>query len=115
MKYIHGLVLIILFLFAKVSFASSFIISFHIEGLLCPFCLNVLTTNLKKIAGIEEAEMSSDNKTIQLTLNSDKKPNVLAIKKTIIDSGFTPTEMESVNLPRHIDIKNQDCNSCHKQ
>ena len=106
------LVLTFLLFYASFSYAASIVI--HIKGLKCPFCFNVLTTNLKKISGVEDAEMSPDNDSIQLTYKLNKKPNVQAINQTIVNSGFTPTQIESKNITPHMDVKNQECSSCHK-
>ena len=65
-----------------------------IQGMTCPFCADGLHKKLGKLPGVEKAEVSLKLKKARLTLKEGASVDQETIKKTIIDSGFTPGQFE---------------------
>lgn len=105
-------VLFILGLIISTSIIASIVIT--IQGLPCPFCLNKLKTNLMNIPGVLDAKISDNNQTVSLKTVKNPEPDIALIKKTIIDSGYVPVNINSQPGVKHVDVKNEPCNTCHK-
>jgi copper chaperone CopZ len=65
-----------------------------IQGMTCPFCADGLHRTLGKLPGVEKAEVSLKLKKARLTLEEGAKLDQEAVRKVIIDSGFTPGKVE---------------------
>jgi len=64
-----------------------------VHGMTCVFCVHALEKNLGKLDGINKVEVSLKHKKIRLQ-TKDNNPDIELIKKTIIDTGFTPTTIK---------------------
>ena len=107
-------IFIFFLLFWFCSAFAAVVITIGVEGLQCPFCINVLKTNLKKIKGVQSADFDKDNKNIRIMADPANMPDINAIKKTLEDSGFVTLSVDEKTInKKHIDIKNQACNTCH--
>ena len=65
-----------------------------IQGMTCPFCADGLHRKLGKLPGVEKAEVSLKLKKARLTLKEGAHLDLDAVKKTIVESGFTPGQPE---------------------
>ena len=85
-----------LFIFAALMFsaAQAETLEIPIQGMTCPFCADGLHKKLGKLPGVEKAEVSLKLKKARLTLKEGANVDQETIKKTIIDSGFTPGQFE---------------------
>lgn len=97
--------------------ANQTVITITVQGVPCPFCINVLTKNLGKLDGVEEIQAKEDSHEFLIIMQPNKKPDALLIKKTIEDSGYISLKTEEFTLQSkgkaHMEIKNQPCSSCH--
>lgn len=115
------LLLIVININAKAE--EQFYIDMDIEGVSCPFCIQVLIKNLSKVPGIANVDMNTENKELLITMKTGQQPNIQLIKKTILVSGYLTlryTQSLVKSLPnktqaahQHVAIKNQPCSNCH--
>lgn len=63
-----------------------------IEGMSCSHCTSRVAAALMVIDGVENAEMSLENKTAVLTLSKDVSDDV--IRETVDDTGFDVVGIE---------------------
>lgn len=63
-----------------------------IEGMSCGHCTSRVAAALMGIDGVENAEMSLENKTAVLTLSKDVSDDV--IRETVDDTGFDVVGIE---------------------
>ena len=92
MKTLFRTLLLLLTLSPLAALADT--VEIPIQGMTCPFCADGLHRKLSKLPGIEKAEVSLKLKKARLTLKEGAKLDVEAVKKTVIDAGFTPGEPE---------------------
>ena len=92
MKKIVRTLLILLTLTPLLTLAET--VEIPIQGMTCPFCADGLHRKLGKLPGVEKAEVSLKLKKARLTLKEGASLDLDAVKKTVIDAGFTPGEPE---------------------
>lgn len=63
-----------------------------IEGMSCSHCISRVAAALMGLDGVENAEMSLENKTAVLTLSKDVSDDV--IRETVDDTGFDVVGIE---------------------
>lgn len=63
-----------------------------IEGMSCGHCTSRVAAALMGIDGVENVEMSLENKTAVLTLSKDVSDNI--IRETVDDTGFDVVGIE---------------------
>ena len=67
-----------------------------IHGMTCAFCVDAVQRNLSRLPDVEQVEVSLKSNRIQILTKEDKL-DIERIKKTILDSGFTPMEVRVLN------------------
>jgi len=83
----------VLFLSAVVMQTSSArTIDIDIQGMSCAFCAESLNRNFKAMKSVSKVEVDLKLKTVHLETAADS-PKIETIKKTIVDSGFTPVNV----------------------
>ena len=65
-------------------------ITFKIEGMMCDHCVNFVTKALKGVDGVEDINVSLENK--QATVKADSS-KIDAMKAAIVDAGYTVTDV----------------------
>jgi len=90
MKKIVQTLLLLLTLTPLLALAET--VEIPIQGMTCPFCADGLHRKLGKLPGVEKAEVSLKLKKARLTLKEGASLDLDAVKKTVIDAGFTPGE-----------------------
>jgi copper ion binding protein len=75
-------------------FQSAFARTIEIDvfGMTCPFCVDSLERKFGKIESVSKVEVSLKLKKIRLETKDDSL-SVDAIKQTVLDAGFTPTNV----------------------
>ena len=86
-----------LFIFAALMFsaAQAETLEIPIQGMTCPFCADGLHKKLGKLPGVEKVDVSLKLKKARITLKEGTRIDQENLKKTIIDSGFTPGEIKA--------------------
>jgi len=64
----------------------------HVNGLACPFCDFGLSKALKKLKGVDNAELDLNEGLVELTLKPGQTVSKEVIKQTVEDAGFTPPD-----------------------
>ena len=79
--------------------AGQQVVDIDIEGMSCQFCAHSVQKNIKKLPGVENAQVNIDTKKAHIVMLEGKQANIEQLKKKIIDSGFTPVKVKlsSVN------------------
>jgi cation transport ATPase len=127
MKLLNFRLVFVFFLLIQPALSHALVqqfITISLQGVSCPFCIHVLTSNLKHLASIQDARLNSDNNQLIVTLKAGETSDSALINKTITASGFLvlKSSTSSVNIKdqdnksatKHENIKNQPCSSCHK-
>ena len=70
-------------------------IEIDIHGMTCAFCVDSLQRNLGKLPDVKSVEVSLKLKKIRIETKSEKA-DIERIKKSILDTGFTPVKITSV-------------------
>ena len=66
-----------------------------IHGMTCAFCVDAVQRNLGKLPDVDHVEVSLKNNRIRIQSNADKL-DIERVKQMILDSGFTPTEVRTL-------------------
>lgn len=93
MKQLLLLVSMVTLLWATITIAEQIEIDIH--GMTCAFCVDSLQRNLGKLPDVKSVEVSLKLKKIRIETKSEKA-DINRIKKTILDTGFTPVTITSV-------------------
>lgn len=80
----------------EVTVNNGQIIEIDIKGMACPFCLDGLNRKLNNLSVVEQAGVSLKMKKAQITVKKGKSLGEDLLRKTIIDSGFTPGDMRVI-------------------
>jgi copper chaperone CopZ len=75
------------------TMASAETLEIPIRGMTCPFCADGLHRKLGGLPGVEKVEISLKLKKARLLLKDGASIDDGVIRKTIIDSGFTPGDV----------------------
>ena len=86
--------LFLIILFVPSSFAR--ILEIEVHGMTCSFCVDSLERKFKKIDSVLNVEVSLKLKKVRLETKKHT-PSFEAIKKAVIDSGFTPIKIEEIS------------------
>ncbi|GMQ91005.1 MAG: hypothetical protein BMS9Abin11_0310 [Gammaproteobacteria bacterium] len=70
--------------------ATGQILEIGVKGMSCEFCVAKMTSNLGKLPGVAKVDVSLKLKRARVVMKSGKMADVGRIKKTIVDTGFTP-------------------------
>ena len=70
-------------------------IEVDVHGLTCAFCVDSLQRQLKKLPDIEHVDVSLKTKKIRI-VSSAEHMDIAQIRKTVIDSGFTPVNIRTI-------------------
>lgn len=70
-------------------------IEVDVQGLTCAFCVDSLQRQLKKIPDIEQVDVSLKNKKVRIVSSADHI-DIDRIREIVIDSGFTPVNIRSI-------------------
>jgi len=84
-----GFILIPIYAFA----AGGQVVDVDIEGMSCKFCAYSVQKNLKKIPGVEQAEVNIETKKAHVVMAEGQQANIEQIKKKISEAGFTPVKV----------------------
>lgn len=66
------------------------VVEIEVTGMTCPFCVYGTEKKLNKLPGVEAAEVSLKNKKARIVMTPGKTADLEAIRKAVIDAGFTP-------------------------
>jgi len=86
-------ILLLSFPLAGFAEAESNIVEIDVQGMTCAFCVDGLHASLIKLPGVTQAEVSLKKSRARLKLEPGQTPDLAAIRKAIIDAGFTPGEL----------------------
>lgn len=93
MRSFFLIVLIVGLGFSNAARASTIEIDIH--GMTCAFCVDALKRGLSKLSNIDQVDVSLKDKKIRIAAST--KLDIDTIKKIIINSGFTPIEIRTVD------------------
>lgn len=68
------------------------VVEIEVTGMTCPFCVYGTEKKLNKLPGVDAAEVSLKNKKARILMKPGEKAEIEAIRKAIVDAGFTPGE-----------------------
>jgi hypothetical protein len=115
----------IFILFAVTGWAAprQEVINIKVQGVSCPFCIQVLVKNISNLAHVSEVKINTHSMQLVVAIKLREKPDMDLINKTILASGYLPLKTNAMTvaaptsggtiLSGHIAIKSQACNSCH--
>jgi len=70
-------------------------IEVDVQGLTCAFCVDSLQRKLKKLPNVEQVDVSLKNKKVRI-VSSEEHIDFEQIRKIVIDSGFTPVNIRTI-------------------
>jgi len=85
--------LLLLLPLAAFAELESTVVEIDVNGMTCAFCVDGLHASLKKLAGVQQAEVSLKNSRARIELEPGQTPDLAAIRQAIIDAGFTPGDV----------------------
>ncbi len=88
------LLLITILLVSTCIFARTVEVDVH--GMTCAFCVDSLNKKFKAMDAVLKVDVSLKNNKIRLE-TKENQPSIQAIKKTILDAGFTPVAVKVLN------------------
>jgi len=88
MKYL--ILITSLFLSSPNFAASNEVVEIGVTGLTCAFCVDGLNRNLKKLPGIDSANVSLKNNKARIKMKPGSPLDLPAIRSAITNAGFTP-------------------------
>ena len=83
-------------LFATSLLAEYRHIDVQVRDLDCASCVTSLTGSLKKIRGVEKAEVNAGENSVKLTLAAENKVTLERVRDQIKGAGFTPRDAKVV-------------------
>ena len=86
---------IILLLALHANLFAGATVEVDIHGMTCAFCVDAVQRNLNKLPDVDQVEVSLKNNRIRIQSNADSL-DIERVKQTILDSGFTPTEVRAL-------------------
>jgi len=90
--------LILLLIFALLpltSVAGQEVVEISVDGMVCEFCVYGVKKKLKKLEGIQNVEVSLEDKRARIVMEPDQSANIDNIRDAISDAGFSPGEATS--------------------
>ncbi|HID83205.1 MAG TPA: hypothetical protein EYH06_12010 [Chromatiales bacterium] len=82
---------LLLLLFASQNLLAR-TVEVDVHGMTCPFCVDSLERKFGKMESVSKVQVSLKNKKVRLETEANT-PSLEAIKKTILDAGFTPVKI----------------------
>jgi len=71
-------------------------IEIEVFGMTCPFCVDSLERKFAKMDSVSKVQVSLKLKKVRLE-TADNAPSIDAIKKAIVDAGFTPVKVTVID------------------
>ncbi|NRB38628.1 MAG: heavy-metal-associated domain-containing protein [Pseudomonadales bacterium] len=90
---LKSIVLVTGFTLSSLSAASTIEVDVH--GLTCAFCVDSLQRQLRKLPDVENVDISLKSKKLRIITRSDNT-DLEKIKATVINSGFTPVKIRTL-------------------
>lgn len=87
--------LLILTLFSTVLLVQTVFartVEVDVHGMTCAFCVDSLERKLGNMESVSKVQVSMKTKKVRLETDGDR-PSIETIKQTILDAGFTPTNI----------------------
>lgn len=75
--------------------AEPVVMEIGVAGMSCEFCAYGVEKNLKKIPGVEQAQVSLDAGKARIVMAPGKAADVAAVRQAINAAGFTPGAVHS--------------------
>lgn len=72
--------------------AEQQVLEIQVKGMTCPFCAYGIEKNLGKLPGVGKAQVSLETKKARVVMQPGRTSDESAVRKVILDSGFTPGE-----------------------
>ena len=79
-------------LFTEVGMART--IEVEVHGMTCSFCVDALQRKFKKVPHVTDVKVSLKLKKMRLETDNAQSPSIAEVKRTVLDSGFTPVKVE---------------------
>ena len=73
------------------------IIEIDVDGMTCPFCVYGLRGSLTELEGVKSCEISLESNKARIEMEDGQFADIDKIQKIIIDSGFTPGEVQVID------------------
>lgn len=68
----------------------------EVHGMTCVFCVDSLERKFKKMDSVSKVDVSLKLKKVRLETD-ENAPSLEAIKKAVLDTGFTPIKVEVIS------------------
>lgn len=72
------------------------LVEIDIHGMTCPFCVDAVQRNLRKLPDVAEAQVSLELKKVRVHAKSNSIDRD-RLRRTIVDAGFTPLDMRQLS------------------
>jgi len=82
---------------ASFAMAEQQVIELPVSGMVCEFCVYGVKKQLKKVNGVQDVDVSLENKRARIVMAPDQKADIDAIRNAVTEAGFTPGEAKSVS------------------
>ncbi|PHS37135.1 MAG: hypothetical protein COB07_11315 [Sulfurovum sp.] len=86
-------------MFTEFGFART--IEVEVHGMTCSFCVDALQRKCNKVPHVTKVEVSLKLKKLRLETDNEQSPSLDEVKKTVVDSGFTPVKVEVIETKEH--------------
>ena len=93
MQIIRSGVLLLALVFSAATIADT--IEVEVHGLTCAFCVDSLQRQLKKLPDIETVDVSLKSRLIRIVASTEHVDRA-RIRETVIDAGFTPMTIRTI-------------------
>ena len=87
------LLLLSLLLPIWVGAAEPVTVDVQVQGMSCPFCVYGVQKSLRKLPGVASAQVDLKSGHASVIMLPGQEPDVEAIRKAILDAGFTPKDV----------------------
>ena len=106
------LIATMLLLFSTAAFAGDkYLVT--VEGMSCPFCAHGVEKKVRKMTGVAFAAVDLKTSTVAIEMEDGAKPQEEAVKKAIMDAGFSFKSMEKVEHDPAHHTHTQDTDDGH--
>jgi copper chaperone CopZ len=76
------------------------VIEVEVTGMTCPFCVYGTEKKLTRLPSVAQVQVSLKSKKARIHMTPGAKADIEAIRKAILDAGFTPGEV-TLDAPRN--------------
>lgn len=87
----RNLLLVLVVLWScSVSADGGPVVAIEVQGMSCPFCVYGVEKSLKRIPGVQSADVDLKAGRVRVLMQPGQEPDLERFREAILDAGFTP-------------------------